>query len=224
MRPSPRASGAWKAGWQNDQDLSVLVAAINGFLLGASLIIAIGAQNAFVLRQGLARAHVFVICLACALSDAVLIVLGIAGLGTLIANSPLMIRAVTIGGAVFLFVYGLLAFARAYRTGGLVAAADKPAGLAAAMAACLAFTFLNPHVYLDTVVLIGALSASYAGAPRLAFGAGAALASFVWFFGLGYGARRLAPVFAARRAWQVLDIAIGAIMWGLATGLVARVV
>ena len=201
----------------------MLVAAANGFLLGASLIIAIGAQNAFVLRQGLVRSHVFSICLTCALSDAVLIALGIGGLGTLVADSPPMIAAVTIAGAVFLFVYGLLAFARAYRTGGLVAAAYKPAGLAAAMAACLAFTFLNPHVYLDTVVLIGALSASYAGAARLAFGAGAALASFVWFFGLGYGARRLAPIFAARRSWQVLDIAIGAIMWGLAAGLAARV-
>jgi L-lysine exporter family protein LysE/ArgO len=200
----------------------VLSAAINGFLLGASLIIAIGAQNAFVLRQGLARLHVFLICLTCALSDAVLIALGVAGLGALVANSPALIAAVTIGGAVFLFIYGLRAFWRAYRTGGLEAAGEKPAGLAAAMAACLAFTFLNPHVYLDTVVLIGALSAGYAGAARLAFGASAALASFVWFFGLGYGARRLAPVFADRRAWQVLDIAIGLVMWGLAAGLAAR--
>ena len=221
MTPLPKASGGSRAGWR-DQDLNVLAAAINGFLLGAGLIIAIGAQNAFVLRQGLARSHVFVICLTFALSDAVLIVVGIGGLGTLVANSPQMIQAVTIGGAIFLFVYGLRAFWRAYNTGGLEAAADKPAGLAAAMAACLAFTFLNPHVYLDTVVLIGALSAGYAGAARLAFGAGAALASFVWFFGLGYGARRLAPVFAARRAWQVLDIAIGVVMWSLAAGLAAR--
>ena len=201
----------------------MLAAAINGFLLGAGLIIAIGAQNAFVLRQGLARSHVFLICLTCALSDAVLIALGIGGLGTLIANSPLMIRAVTLGGAAFLFVYGLLAFRRAYSTEALEAAADNPAGLAAAMTACLALTFLNPHVYLDTVVLIGALSASYAGPTRIAFGAGAALASFVWFFMLGYGARALAPVFAARRAWQVLDITIGVIMWSLAAGLAARV-
>ena len=201
----------------------MLAATINGFLLGASLIIAISAQNAFVLRQGLARSHVFLICLTCALSDAVLIALGIGGLGTLVGNSPLMIRAATIGGAVFLFVYGLLAFRRAFYTSGLEAVAEKPAGLAAAMAACLAFTFLNPHVYLDTVVLIGALSAGYAGAARLSFGAGAALASFVWFFGLGFGARRLAPIFAARRAWQVLDIFIGLVMWGLAAGLAARV-
>ncbi len=203
--------------------LTVPSAAINGFLLGAGLIVAIGAQNAFVLRQGLARSHVFVICLICALSDAVLIALGIGGLGALVSNSPQMIAAVTIAGAIFLLVYGLLAFARAIHTGGLEAAVDKPAGLGAAMAACLAFTFFNPHVYLDTVVLIGALSASYAGAARLAFGAGAVLASFVWFFGLGYGARWLAPVFAARRAWQVLDIAIGLVMWSLAAGLAARV-
>ncbi|TDI54441.1 MAG: amino acid transporter [Alphaproteobacteria bacterium] len=223
MRPLPKASGAWKTGWQSEQELSVAVAAINGFLLGAGLIIAIGAQNAFVLRQGLARSHVFVICLICALSDAVLIALGVGGLGTLVSNSPLMIRAVTIGGAGFLFVYGVLAFRRVLSTGVLKAGREKPAGLAAAIAACLAFTFLNPHVYLDTLVLIGALSASYAGAARLAFGAGAVLASFVWFFGLGYGARWLAPVFAARRAWQVLDIFIGAIMWSLAAGLTARV-
>ncbi len=197
-------------------------AAINGFLLGASLIIAIGAQNAFVLRQGLARSHVFVICLTCSLSDAVLIAVGIGGLATLISASPLMIQAATIGGAGFLLVYGLLAFRRAFFTGGLEAAVEKPAGLAGAMAACLAFTFLNPHVYLDTVVLVGALSASYAGAARFAFGAGAALASFVWFFGLGFGARRLAPVFASRRAWQAFDIAIGVIMWSLAAGLAAR--
>ena len=197
-------------------------AAINGFLLGASLIIAIGAQNAFVLRQGLARSHVFAVCLTCAVSDAVLIAVGIAGLGTLISNSPLMIKVATAGGAIFLFVYGLLAFVRAFTTGGLEAAKEKPAGLAAALAACLAFTFLNPHVYLDTVVLIGALSAGYGGAARLAFGAGAGLASFVWFFSLGYGARWLAPVFAARRAWQVLDIAIGLVMWILAAGLIAR--
>jgi L-lysine exporter family protein LysE/ArgO len=203
--------------------LTVPSAAINGFLLGAGLIVAIGAQNAFVLRHGLARSHVFVICLICALSDAVLIALGIGGLGALVSNSPRMIAAVTIAGAIFLLVYGLLAFARAIHTGGLEAAVDKPAGLGAAMAACLAFTFFNPHVYLDTVVLIGALSASYAGAARLAFGAGAVLASFVWFFGLGYGARWLAPVFAARRAWQVLDIAIGLVMWSLAAGLAARV-
>ena len=222
MTPLPKALRAWKNG-SRDQDLNVLVAAINGFLLGASLIIAIGAQNAFVLRQGLASAHVFVICLTCALSDALLIAVGIGGLGTLVANSPQMIAAATIGGAVFLFVYGLLAVRRAFYTGGLEAAGEKPASLAAAMAACLAFTFLNPHVYLDTVVLIGALSAGYTGTARLAFGVGAALASFVWFFGLGYGARLLAPVFAARRAWQVLDIAIGAIMWGLAAALTARV-
>ncbi len=223
MRPLQRASGVWKTGWQSEHDLSVAVAAINGFLLGAGLIIAIGAQNAFVLRQGLARSHVFIVCLICALSDAVLIALGVGGLGTLVSNSPLMIRAVTIGGAGFLFVYGVLAFRRAFYTGVLDAAEKNPTTLAAAMGACLAFTFLNPHVYLDTLVLIGALSASYAGAARFAFGVGAALASFVWFFGLGYGARRLAPVFAARRAWQVLDILIGMTMWGLAAGLAARV-
>jgi len=202
----------------------VLAAAINGFVLGAGLIVAIGAQNAFVLRQGLVRSHVLAVCVTCALSDAVLIALGVGGLGTLIANSPPLIELVTAGGALFLFVYGVRAFMRAFTTGALEAATQKPAGLAATLAACLAFTFLNPHVYLDTLVLIGALSAGYAGAARLAFGAGAVLASFAWFFALGYGARRLAPVFADRRAWQVLDIVIGAVMWSLAAGLAVQLV
>jgi len=201
---------------------SILAAALSGFLLGASLIIAIGAQNAFILRQGLLRQHVFVLCLICALSDAALIGAGVAGLGTLIASSPRLIGAVTIAGAIFLFAYAALALRRAFRPEALIAAKLGEGSLKAALAACLAFTFLNPHVYLDTVLLVGSLSATYAGTARLAFGLGAALASFVWFFGLGYGARLLQPVFAKPAAWRVLDILIAVVMAAIATGLLSR--
>jgi len=192
---------------------------LSGFFLGGSLIVAIGAQNAFILRQGLLRRHVFVLCLICALSDALLIAAGVAGLGTLIAQSPALIRVVTVGGALFLFAYALIAFRRAWRPGTLKAADSGEAGLGAAVAACLAFTFLNPHVYLDTVLLIGSISATHQGAARAAFGAGAASASFAWFFGLGYGARLLQPLFARPVAWRVLDIAIGLVMAAIGAGL-----
>lgn len=200
----------------------ILNASISGFLLGASLIIAIGAQNAFILRQGLLRRHVFVLCLICALSDAALIALGVGGLGTLIAQAPVMIEAVTIAGALFLAVYAAIAFGRAVHPSAMKAAETKGDGLGAAVAACLAFTFLNPHVYLDTVVLLGGLSSAYQGSARIAYGAGAALASFVWFFGLGYGARLLEPVFAKPAAWRVLDVIIGVVMASLAISLVHR--
>jgi L-lysine exporter family protein LysE/ArgO len=185
---------------------------LSGFALGGSLIIAIGAQNAFILRQGLIRAHVFVLCLICALSDAVLIAAGVAGLGTLVSRSPLLISAVTLGGAIFLGTYAAMAFRRAARPGALVAGAPEGMALKPAVLACLAFTFLNPHVYLDTVVLLGSLSAAYDGAERFAYGIGAAIASFAWFFGLGYGARYLAPVFARPAAWRVLDVLIGVVI------------
>lgn len=202
----------------------VLSAALSGFLLGASLIIAIGAQNAFILRQGLLRQHVFVLCLICALSDALLIALGVAGLGTLLAQSPTLISVVTAGGALFLFGYAAIAFRRAMKPEVLQAAKSGEARLWPAVAACLAFTFLNPHVYLDTVVLLGGLSAAYEGQARLAYGLGAATASFVWFFGLGYGARLLEPVFARPAAWRVLDLLIGAVMAAIGLSLSSRLV
>lgn len=193
--------------------------ALEGFLLGLSLIVAIGAQNAFVLRQGLERQHVFAVATVCAFSDALLIAAGVGGLGALVRQAPLLISVVTIGGAAFLLVYGAMSFRRALRPEAMRAAARPAAGLAATLATCLALTFLNPHVYLDTVVLIGAVSARHAGADALAFGIGAAVASFVWFYGLAYGARLLAPVFARPVAWQVLDIAIAAVMWLIAARL-----
>lgn len=198
---------------------SLLAPALSGFLLGLSLIVAIGAQNAFILRQGLLRRHVFVLCLICAVSDALLIAAGVAGLGTLVAGSPRLIVVVTIGGALFLFAYAALAFGRAWRPQALHAAREGAGDLKAAVAACLAFTFLNPHVYLDTVVLLGSLSSQFEGRARFAFGAGACVASFAWFFGLGYGARLLQPVFARPAAWRVLDTLIGLVMCAIAIAL-----
>ncbi|WP_198539779.1 LysE/ArgO family amino acid transporter [Rhizobium sp. LCM 4573] len=197
----------------------MLSAGLSGFALGASLIIAIGAQNAFILRQGLIRSHVFVLCLICALSDALLIAAGVAGLGTLVSRSPMLIAVVTLGGAVFLASYAVMAFRRALKPAAMVSGAPESMGRKAAVLTCLAFTFLNPHVYLDTVVLLGSLSAAFEGAERFAYGIGAAISSFVWFFGLGYGARFLAPLFAKPAAWRVLDVIIGLVMTLLALSL-----
>jgi L-lysine exporter family protein LysE/ArgO len=197
----------------------MIPAFIQGFLLGGSLIIAIGAQNAFILRQGLLRQHVFILCLICAMSDALLIALGVAGLGTLISSSPILIKAVTIGGAIFLFSYAFIAFRRAMNPTSMHASREGSKSLKGAIAACLAFTFLNPHVYLDTVVLLGSLSAKYEGAARFAYAEGAMTASFVWFFSLGYGARLLEPVFAKPAAWRILDFVIALVMAGIGLSL-----
>lgn len=197
-------------------------AALSGFFLGASLIIAIGAQNAFVLRQGLIRNHVLIIVTICALSDALLIAAGVAGLGTIIAKSPALITIVTLGGALFLASYAYMAFKRAMRPDAMIAANDERLGLKAAVLTVLAFTFLNPHVYLDTVLLVGSLSAAYEGNARFAFGLGAMAASFVWFFSLGYGARLLAPLFSKPMAWRILDTIIGVVMCLIAVSLVLR--
>lgn len=200
----------------------MLSASLNGFFLGASLIIAIGAQNAFILRQGLLRQHVFILCLICALADAILIALGVAGLGTFIQRSPQLIQIVTIGGAAFLFVYAGIAFRRALRPKAMETAGTGAGSLKVAVSACLAFTFLNPHVYLDTVVLLGSLSARYAGEGRLAYALGAMTASFAWFFALGYGARLLKPVFEKPAAWRMLDVLIGLVMAAIGVSLLSR--
>jgi len=196
--------------------------AIEGLLLGGGLIIAIGAQNAFVLRQGLLRSHVFVLCLICSLSDALLIAIGVAGLGTLIEKNAGLLKLVALAGALFLLAYAFIAARRAANPKPMQEQAGAAPPLKAAIATVLAFTFLNPHVYLDTIVLIGSISAQYAGAKRIAFGAGAGLASFIWFFALGYGARWLAPFFARAIAWQILDIIIALVMAGLGLSLLWR--
>ena len=195
---------------------------LNGFFLGASLIIAIGAQNAFILRQGLLRQHVFILCLICAAADAILIALGVAGLGTLIQSAPQLITAVTLGGAAFLFAYSFIAFRRAMKPSAMDTKGEGEGSLQRAISTCLAFTFLNPHVYLDTVVLLGSLSARYEGEGRLAYALGAMTASFVWFFALGYGARLLEPVFAKPAAWRTLDIVIGLVMALIGLSLLGR--
>ncbi|MGP1397867.1 MAG: LysE/ArgO family amino acid transporter [Inquilinaceae bacterium] len=194
--------------------------AATGFFLGLSLIVAIGAQNAFVLRQGLMRAHVGAVALFCALSDAVLIAAGVAGLGTVVAaHRPLMI-VVAVAGAGFLIWYGFQAFRRAAAPTALDAGGGTVMGLRAALLAAAAFTWGNPHVYLDTVVLVGSLAAPFSNAGRLAYGIGAATASFAWFFTLAYGARLLAPFFKRPATWRVLDIGIGLIMWAIAGKLI----
>jgi L-lysine exporter family protein LysE/ArgO len=191
-----------------------------GFALGLSLILAIGAQNAFVLRQGLRREHVFAVCLACALSDAMLIGAGVAGFGWLAEAAPWIQPVFRWGGAAFLFAYGALSFRRALRGGGaLRAAGEDVPSLRATILTCLALTWLNPHVYLDTLVLIGSVSTEFPG-QEVAFAAGAMLASFVFFFSLGYGARLLAPVFARPGAWRILDAGVGVLMWAIAAGLI----
>jgi L-lysine exporter family protein LysE/ArgO len=195
----------------------------SGLGFGLSLIIAIGAQNAFVLRQGLRREHVAAVVLICALSDALLIVVGVSGLGSLVQLVPWLLAVVRIGGAVFLVGYGILAARRALRpaTGlalGAGGGAATPASLRGAVATCLALTWLNPHVYLDTVVLLGSVAATH-GNDRWAFGAGAVLGSILWFTALGYGARLLQPVFAKPLSWRILDACIAIIMIAIACSL-----
>jgi len=190
----------------------------SGLLLGFSLILAIGAQNAFVLKQGLLRQHVFWVCLICAVSDALLISLGVFGFASLLSQQVWLIQAMKWFGAIFLFAYGLRSFYSAYTTkDGLHAAGQKVNSLAQTLILCLSFSWLNPHVYLDTVVLLGSISSQYAN--KAAFAAGAVTASFVFFFSLGFGARLLEPVFENPKAWKVLDIIIGVVMWLIAWSL-----
>ncbi|CUJ85806.1 Arginine exporter protein ArgO [Ruegeria denitrificans] len=192
---------------------------IAGFALGFSLILAIGAQNAFVLRQGLRREHVFPLVLTCAVSDAILIAAGVAGFGALAAAAPWFETVMRYGGAIFLTWYGLRSLQSAWQGGAAMdVSKGQRASLRSVLLTVLAFTWLNPHVYLDTVVLIGSISAQYD--DRLAFASGAMLSSFVFFFSLGYGSRVLSPIFARPRAWQILDVVIGIVMLGIALKLV----
>ena len=194
-----------------------MTAFLFGFATSISLIAAIGAQNAFVLRQGIRNEHVLPVVILCAASDLVLIVAGIAGVGALITAHPNITVLARYGGAAFLIGYGLLAARRALRPAALTPAEAAPARLGSVLLTCLALTFLNPHVYLDTVVLLGTLANQQHDA-RWRFGAGAA-ASAVWFFALGFGARRLAGVFASPTTWRVLDALIAATMLALGISL-----
>jgi len=195
-----------------------------GVGLGGSLIVAIGAQNAFVLRQGLARNHVFAVALTCVLCDITLIAAGAVGFGSLVARFPAVTRIAAWGGAAFLLVYGAMSLKSALHPA--VLHAEKPGAhgalrtTGAAVATTLAISLLNPHVYLDTVVLIGSIAAQYQWAQRVWFAAGAMTASTVWFFGLAYGARLVAPLFEREIAWRVLDGLIAGIMWWIAFTLI----
>ena len=196
-------------------------ALLKGLGMGAGLIVAIGAQNAFVLRQGLLKRYVFVCALICALCDMVLISAGVAGMGSLIMAHPALLALATWGGAVFLAYYGLRSAMAALKAGGLVAASQGATSDAAAIASAFSFSLLNPHVYLDTVVLLGAVGGQQPGDGRIEFALGAMSASVLWFFGLAYGARLVAPLFARPVAWRILDGLIAAVMWMLAVSLLA---
>lgn len=196
-----------------------LSAFAKGFALSAGLIIAIGAQNMFVLRQGLKREHVWPIVLFCAAADAMLIVAGVNGLGALLSAVPGLSVALSLGGAAFLTWYGYGALRRAMASSSLVVEQEAGISLAAALAGTAAFTFLNPHVYIDTVMLMGAIGASLPVDERPWFVIGGASASFAWFAALGFGARFLAPVFSRPTAWRVLDLLIAIMMAALAISL-----
>jgi L-lysine exporter family protein LysE/ArgO len=195
---------------------------LTGFATAFALILAIGAQNAFVLRQGLIRAHVFWLCLLCAVSDAILITAGILGFGAIVERYPSFPQIMAWGGAAFLFVYGAMRFWAAWKGSYAMQISGQSAGLWATLATGAAFTWLNPHVYLDTLGLVGAISTQFTDtAAKTGFGIGAVTASFVFFFSLGYGARLLAPIMQSARAWRILDLLIGAVMWALALKLLS---
>ena len=198
---------------------------LQGLALSLGLIVAIGAQNAFVLRQGLRREHVASVVFFCAITDALLIAAGVLGMAQALGDRPMVANALALSGAVFLAAYGWNALRRALHQNGLLAN-EEGDGLtwAAAMAQAAAFTLLNPHVYLDTVLLVGSIGAQQPADLQVWFVAGASSASLLWFCALGFGARWLAPLFAKPRAWQVLDILIGLTMWVLSGMLVMHLV
>ncbi|MFY1631878.1 LysE/ArgO family amino acid transporter [Solwaraspora sp. WMMB335] len=188
-----------------------------GFGFSLALIVAIGAQNAFVLRQGLRREHVLPVVAICVVADAALMAAGIAGLGTIATNAPTVLATMRWGGAAFLTGYAILAARRVLRPAALSPLDRPPATLRATLLTCLAFTFLNPHVYLDTVVLLGTVA--HHDPNRWAFGTGAATASLAWFTALGLGAHRLAPLLARPGAWRAVDTAIATLMLTLGVSL-----
>ena len=196
-----------------------------GLFLGLGLIVAIGAQNAFVLRQGLRLEHVGSVVAFCAVADAVLITAGVFGMAQALGDRPMLARGLALGGAAFLAVYGWRALQRARQISALdVTASGQTLSRGAALAQAAAFTLLNPHVYLDTVLLVGSIGAQQPAPFQAWFAAGASTASLLWFSALGFGARWLAPWFARPRAWQVLDALIGLTMWVLSALLVRHVV
>ncbi|MDO5542312.1 MAG: LysE/ArgO family amino acid transporter [Acinetobacter sp.] len=198
----------------------MLHSVLQGFLVGIGLIIAIGAQNAFVLKQGLKQQYIFWVCLVCVISDSLLIFAGVFGFAAVLQAHANWVEMAKYFGAIFLFLYGLQHFYHAWsKQQYLVAAGKEESSLLRVLLLCLALTWLNPHVYLDTVVLIGSISTQIQGS-KLDFALGASLASFLFFFSLGYGAKYLQPLFQDYRAWKVLDVGIGCLMWGIAYRLI----
>ncbi len=194
-------------------------ALLAGFGLSFSLILAIGAQNAFVLRQGLRQEHIFWVCFTCAVSDALLILAGVFGFAILVQKTPGLEQVMRYAGSAFLIVYGARSFWAAWHTSNALKPSEQaPKSLWATVLTCLAITWLNPHVYLDTVVLIGTVSTSFESNKAI-FAVGAMFASLVFFFTLGYGAVLLRPFFAKPRAWRLLEVLVGLVMWAIAAKL-----
>lgn len=195
---------------------------IEGFFVGLSLIMAIGAQNAFLLKQGLKREHLFLCAMTCSVSDAFLIVLGVTGINELMDELPAIANFMRWGGALFLLCYGLRSFYQVFKPHALTADTtnNKLSSKLATFLALLGFTFLNPHTYIDTFLLLGTIGGEKPGTEHLPFMIGCVIASFTWFFGLTYGASKLSSLFKNPRAWQVLDTFIGIIMIGIAIALI----
>lgn len=194
---------------------------VEGCGTGAGLIIAIGAQNAFVLKQGILKNYVFITALICTIIDALLIAVGVAGFGSLLTSNLLLLTVARWGGAVFLFYYSFRSFRAIFKSESLVldGRPERP-DLKMSIGTILALSLLNPHVYLDTVVLLGSISAQFPLYERMFFALGAMLASLIWFFSMGYGARYLAPLFHKPVAWKILDFFIGCVMWAIALSLI----
>ncbi|MDE0741972.1 MAG: LysE/ArgO family amino acid transporter [Candidatus Poseidoniia archaeon] len=193
-----------------------MLAFISGFLISISLILALGPQNVFVMRQGLLRSHVFAACLVCSISDALLIGAGVLGVGLFLSEMEELAIWMSIGASIFLIFYGCLRIKSALNPKGLEVGDNESQDLWPTILAGLAFTYLNPHVYVDTLFLIGGASSSYAGDEKLMFGIGAATASFVFFFSLGYGAKRLSPILNNPESWKIIDLFIAGVMFTVA--------
>lgn len=195
---------------------------LKGLALGASLIMAIGAQNAFVLSQGVRKKYNVIIPFICSLSDAILISVGVLGVGQFMASQALISNIASIGGALFLFWYGLRTFKSFLKPGTMEETDDGPQSLKAAVLFTLAVTLLNPHVYIDTILLLGSISSQFSGNGRYLFGAGAVSASFLWFFTLSLGGNLLSPLFKSPLSWRILDLIISFIMWYIAFTLIRK--
>ena len=198
----------------------MIEAAATGFFTAFSLILAIGAQNTFILRQGILRSHIFVLALFCAISDAILIAAGVVGFDAIVTFYPLLPIFMSLFGSTFLFLYGAIRLRKAWQGDYTLELAGQSMALRPALGIVFACTWLNPHVYLDTIALIGAVSTQYNGGDKIVFGIAASTASFIFFFGLGYGARILAPIMQTPFTWRVLDVIICCIMWVIAIELV----